>query len=283
MSAVVTHLEGFERRDMSLVGQSGDPVSASVATFGTPDSGAPDFCFLHGLVGLNEHWEHVASRVSDAVRCTLLEIPLLKLRGRDCSIHGATTLTADFLERHFSQPVTLVGNSFGGHIALKLALDRPDLVRALVLAGSSGLLEKSQIKSIELRPSRAWLREKIGELFFDKKYVSESDIERAHSELSTKDGARAMVKLSRSARKDHLGEAVSAIDKPTLLVWGREDTVTPPEAGESFSRLMPNARMVWLERCGHAPMIESPEAFAEAMHGFADELRVGVGSRRGAG
>ncbi|MEO0513441.1 MAG: alpha/beta hydrolase [Planctomycetota bacterium] len=270
MSVLTRSSDQIDRR---IVGEAGTEVVARVATFPGATTAAPEFCFLHGLVGLNEHWEHVAKSITDAARCTLLEIPLLRLRGKDCSIHGATSLTANFLEDHFDRPVTLVGNSFGGHVALKLALTRPDLVHSLVLAGSSGLLEKSQIGSIELRPSRRWLREKIGELFFDKDHVSDADIERAHAELSTKDGARAMVRLSRSARKDHLGDTIAGIAQPTLLVWGKEDTVTPPEAGRAFASLMPNSRMVWLDRCGHAPMIEQPEPFADAMRTFAHELR----------
>lgn len=259
--------------EVRVLGESGSPVPALVTTLGNhaPVS-APRFCFLHGLVGLNEHWDHVASRICDRVSCTLLELPLLKLRGKDCSIHGATTLTASFLEKQFQGPVTLVGNSFGGHVALKLAMQRPDLVHSLVLAGSSGLLEKSYMKTIELRPSREWLREKIGELFFDKRYVSDTDLDRAHAELSTRDGARAMVRLSRSARKDHLGKSICEIRQPTLLVWGREDIVTPPEAAIEFGRLLPNNRLVWLDRCGHAPMIESPEPFASAMLEFVGDL-----------
>lgn len=268
-----------QRTEFSVIGPSGTPTSVRVTTL-TPPSGvqgsdAPHLCFLHGLVGLNEHWEIVAKKASAFFPCTLLELPLLSLRGKDCSIDGATSITATFLEKHFGRPVTLVGNSFGGHVALKLAVERKELVRSLVLAGSSGLLEKSYMKTIELRPSREWLREKIGELFHDKSFVTEADLDRAHAQLSTRDGARAMVKLSRSARKDYMGEAIQKIDQPALLVWGREDIVTPPEAATEFERLLPNNRLVWLEQCGHAPMIEQPDPFAEAVVGFMRETSSG--------
>lgn len=255
-----------------MVGPSGAATSVRVTTLNAPStqntSNESHLCFLHGLVGLNEHWQIVASKTNEHFPCTLLELPLLSLRGKDCSIHGATAITASFLEKHFDHPVTLVGNSFGGHVALKLAVERKDLVKSLVLAGSSGLLEKSYMKTIELRPSREWLREKIGELFYDKSLVTDADLDRAHAQLSTRDGARAMVKLSRSARKDYMGEVIKQITQPTLLVWGREDIVTPPEAAAEFERLLPNNRLVWLEQCGHAPMIEQPEAFADAVLGF---------------
>lgn len=229
--------------------------------------------FLHGLVGLNEHWEDVVRRTRQGNRCIMLELPLLDLRGDDCSIQGVTDLTARFIDQHFAgEPVTLVGNSFGGHVALRMAIERPDLVRALVLAGSSGLIEKSMVREVQIRPSREWLSEKIGELFFDRSKMREADLDRAHAELSRRGGARAMVKLSRSARRNHLGEKIGRITAPTLLIWGRQDIVTPPEAAEGFRSAIPDSKLVWFERCGHAPMIECPEQFAAALVEFIKEL-----------
>ena len=64
-------------------------------------------------MGLNEHWEEVAARVRDRVRCVMFELPLLRLRGGQCSIDGATELTAKFLGEYSRRPAVLVGNSFG--------------------------------------------------------------------------------------------------------------------------------------------------------------------------
>lgn len=246
----------------------GDGLVASVHEVGR---GVP-LVFLHGLVGLNEHWEGVVDRVSGQSRCVLFELPLLQLRGEHCSIHGATDLTARFLREYFNEPVVLVGNSFGGHVASRLAIYCPELVRGLVLAGASGLIEKSMVADVQIRPSREWLRRKIGELFHDQSAMRESDLDRAYAELSDRGGARAMVKLSRSARRDHLGDAMSQIRQPTLLIWGRQDIVTPPEAADGFQRHIPHAKMVWLDQCGHAPMIEKPEQFARAVVEFLPQL-----------
>lgn len=243
-----------------------------IATIREVGNGVP-VVFLHGLVGLNEHWDAVVERVHHKMRCTLFELPLLRLRGEHCSIHGVTALTKRFLGDHFNEPCVLVGNSFGGHVAVRVALDRPDLVRGLVLAGSSGIIEKSLVSDVQIRPSRDWLRRKIGELFYDQTKMREADLERAHRELSDRGGARAMVKLSRSARRDHLGSRMREIAAPTLLIWGREDIVTPPEAAEQFSELISDSRLVWFDSCGHAPMIEKPELFADAMLEFAEHLQ----------
>lgn len=228
--------------------------------------------FLHGLVGLNEHWESVVERLQPRVRCIRFQLPLLQLRGEDCSIQGVTRLTEQWLRQHVGEPAVLVGNSFGGHVALRLAIEHPGAVRALVLAGSSGLIEKSMVSDIQIRPSRTWLSRKIGELFHDPSMMREADLDRAYAELSDRRGARAMVKLSRSARRDHLGDRMSQIAAPTLLLWGRQDVVTPPEAAEGFHKLISGSRLVWFDNCGHVPMMEAADGFCEHMLEFLGGL-----------
>ena len=228
--------------------------------------------FLHGLVGLNDHWEGVVERACHRSRCVLFEIPLLQLRGEDCSITSVTRMTVDFLREYVGGPSILVGNSFGGHVALKIALDHPELVSGLVLAGSSGLLERTMVSTLTPRVSRDWLERKIGELFFDKSFMREADLDRAHRELADRGGTRAMIKLSSSARKDYLGERIHEVLAPTLLIWGRQDVVTPPEAAAEFQQKLRDSRIAWFDRCGHAPMIECPDQFAEALLAFGAEL-----------
>lgn len=258
-----------EPTPLRLTGPEGEAVACSVVEMG---QGSRRVVFLHGLVGLNEHWEDVAHSVAGRARVSLLEIPLLSLRGDDCSIQGVTAMSAQFLREHVREPSVLVGNSFGGHVALRLALEQPDLVEALVLAGSSGLIERTMVRGAPTRPSREWLEEKIGELFYDKSRMRQADIDRAYRELNNRGSARAMVSLSKSARRNHLGDRIGEITCPTLLIWGREDIVTPPAAAEEFLSLMPDAQLHWIESCGHAPMMEAPEAFAAAMARFFDEL-----------
>ncbi len=255
-------------REVTLSGVSGKRIVADVVERGE----GPPVVFLHGLVGLNEHWERVVDRVCDRVRCVTLEMPLLELRGVDCSLRAVSAMTMQFLDHEIGEPAVLVGNSFGGHVALRVTHERPELVCALVLAGSSGLIERTVVKGAPVRPSREWLVEKIGELFYDKSKMNPEDVERAHKLLNERGGARAMVKLSKTARRDNMTDDLADINQPTLLIWGREDIVTPPSAGQGFLELMPDAQLCWLEGCGHAPMIESPMPFGAAMRDFFDEL-----------
>jgi 2-hydroxy-6-oxonona-2,4-dienedioate hydrolase len=255
-------------RKVTLTGVSGKQIQADVVERGS----GPVVVFLHGLVGLNEHWERVVDSVCDRVRCVTLEMPLLELRGVDCSLSAVSAMTMQFLDRFIGEPAVLVGNSFGGHVALRVTHERPELVSALVLAGSSGLIERTVVKGAPVRPTREWLVEKIGELFYDKSKMNPEDVERAHKLLNERGGARAMVKLSKTARRDNMTDDLGDIVQPTLLIWGREDVVTPPSAGQGFQELMPDAQLYWLDGCGHAPMIESPGPFGDAMHEFFDDL-----------
>jgi len=257
--------------------------------------------FLHGLVGLNEHWEDVVLRLKregGKARSVLLEMPLLGLRGDDCSIDGASHLAIKFLESYFpreqampagyvpldgskagtvKKPI-LLGNSFGGHVALRIALERPDLIGGLVLAGASGLIEKSMVSDIQIKPSREWLERKIGELFFDPaKNMNQADVDRAHAVLTDRHSARAMVKLSRSARRNHLGDEIHRISVPTLVLWGRQDIVTPVEAAQEFYEKIKGSQIRWFENCGHAPMIEAADPFAAALSAFVERVERGGG------
>lgn len=244
---------------------------APVVRVDAEGSGEP-VVFLHGLLGINQHWTPVIDRLSDRARCLRLEAPLLELRGAECSVEGVTRLIQGALAEHVGEPAVLVGNSLGGHIAMRIALDTPDRVRGLVLTGSSGLFERTFEKDVQHRPSKEWIEKKIRELFADGANAPEEAIDRAYEELSDRQAARALVRLSKSAKNDHMGERMCGIQTPTLLVWGRQDIVTPPRVAEEFQSLIPDARLHWLDDCGHAPMIERPTDFAAAVAAFLDEL-----------
>lgn len=238
--------------------------------------------FMHGLVGVNSHWMPTAEAIQHRVRCVMMQLPLLQLRGALCNVEGAAAVATDALETILNnQPAILVGSSFGGHVALRVALNRPDMIRAMVLTGSSGLFEKSfeeeleqglLKKEVQHRPSWDWLHKRIAELFYDPSKAPRIDVDRAFGELSERRAARAMVKLSKSAKRDHMGSRLCDVTSPTLVLWGRQDIVTPPRVAEEFCSLLPDARLRWIENCGHAPMIECPDEFTAAISDFLDEI-----------
>ncbi|MGD9692160.1 MAG: alpha/beta fold hydrolase [Phycisphaerales bacterium] len=237
-------------------------------------SGEP-VVFLHGLLGVNEHWYPVARSLAPRAKCVMLGMPLLELKGDTCSVDGVTKLTIAVLDAVVGGPSVIIGNSLGGHVAQRIAMERPDLCKALILAGSSGLFERTLERGVEHRPSHDWVTRKIKGLFCDEDRVPPDLIDRAFEELSQRHAARAVVRLGRSAKSDHMGDRIHTIQHPTLLLWGMQDAVTPPEVAEEFHELIPNSKLAWIDRCGHAPMIERPDEFAQAIHTFLDQLASG--------
>ncbi len=256
-------------RAVVLHGPAGEPVEGRLMELG---QGVP-VVFLPGLVGVNEHWIQVARRVQGHVRCILLEVPLLELRGDDCSIDGVTEMVGRYLREELGEPAVLVGSSFGGHVSLRLGVESPELVRGLVLVGSSGLGEKP-IGGPRVKRTREWVEDTIAELFYDRARMSQDDVDRAWNELSGRVKAKRMFRLSRSVFKDHMADRIPSIQAQTLVLWGREDLITLPEVAQQFADTIPNAEIVWIERCGHAPMIEKPDEFAEAFLRFG--TRIGI-------
>jgi pimeloyl-ACP methyl ester carboxylesterase len=161
-------------------------------------------------------------------------------------------------------------------VALRLALDHGERVSGLVLTGSSGLFERGFASGVPHRPDRAWVRRKMQEVFFDPDLVTDGWVDDVHRMVTTPASALRILRLARDARRDNLEGRLGEIRIPTLLIWGLEDRITPPDVAERFRTLIPDAHLWHLSQCGHAPMLERPEPFAEVL---ADWLE-GTRSRR---
>ena len=84
--------------------------------------------------------------------------------------------------------------------------------------------------------------------------------------------------MAKSAIRHNLGSEISHIQVPVCLIWGREDTITPPEVAEEFHNLLPNSELHWIEKCAHAPMMEQPVAFNQILEGFLKKIYVPTNS-----
>ena len=260
-------------RPVPVTGRAHDRITGVDIRVDRVGAGDP-VVLLNGLLGANEHWFSCLGPLAERAECVLLEPPLLEMRGKGLSVEGVVRLTASVLETLIDRPAVLVGNSLGGHIALRLAIEHPEMVRGLVLLGSSGLFERTFERGAQHSPSREWLEGKIGDLFHDPDALPsfQSMVDMAHAELSRRSAARALVRLGRSAKADHLGDLLPRITAPALLLWGRQDRVTPPDVAAEFERLIPDARLRWIESAGHAPHIERPGRVGEEIARFVDEL-----------
>jgi pimeloyl-ACP methyl ester carboxylesterase len=227
---------------------------------------------LHGLLSTVEHWESTLATLAGRWRGLALSLPIFDLPAGDLSVRSLGTHVVDFLEAERIPPAVLVGNSLGGHVALDVALRAPHRVRGLVLSGSSGLFERRVSRGVPHRPSAAFVRERMEEVFHDPALVTPAWVEAVWQVVSRRSSALRVVQISRAARRDSVEGRLAGVACPTLLVWGREDRITPPEVGLRFLHGIRRSEIRFIPRCGHAPMLEQPEAFNEIVAAFLDGL-----------
>ena len=234
---------------------------------------------LHGLMGQMHHWDVVLDAVGAGYRLIAPTLPVFHPELREASVGALGRYVLRFLDALDIPRAVLGGNSLGGHVALRLALEHGERVSGLVLTGSSGLFERGFTSGVPHRPDRTWVRRKMEEVFFDPALVTDGWVEDVHRLVTTPASALRILRLARDARRDNLEERLGEIRVPTLLIWGLEDRITPPEVAERFRALIPDAHLWHLSKCGHTPMLERPAPFAEVLADWLD----GTKSRRDVG
>lgn len=243
------------------------PISQSLEA----GSGRP-VILLHGLLGSARQWRQTLDHLAGYYHLLAPEFPFLELvNGAEGLIPGFALYVKQVMESRGIERAVLGGNSLGGHIALELAISSPEVVEGLILTGSGGLMERGFDRDVPIHPTRSYLRDKIAEVFFEERFVTEELLDRTVSLVSDRPSILKVVRIARAAKKDNLGARLSMIDCPTLLVWGREDRVTPPEVARELESRIRGAELRFLERCGHVPMVERPAEFAQIVRGFLTE------------
>jgi len=228
---------------------------------------------LHGLLGEMDHWEASLVALEDRCRAMALSLPLFDPAAPAFSLPDLTGYVQRFLEILALPPAVVGGNSLGGHLALELALTRPDRVSGLILTGSAGLFERSFTRGVPHRVTADYLQRKLAETFHDPDLVTPARIERVRAIATDRGLVRRVLRLTASARRNSLAARLPAIGVPTLLVWGEDDRITPPAVARRFHALIPDSSLVLLGACGHEPMLERPEAFAAVVHGWLAATR----------
>jgi pimeloyl-ACP methyl ester carboxylesterase len=229
---------------------------------------------LHGLMGEMDHWEASLIGLEETCRAMALSLPLFDPAFPAVSFPELTGYVQRFLDAVDLPAPVVGGNSLGGHLALELALTRPDRVSGLILVGSSGLFERGFSRGVPHRPSSEYLRQKMTEVFYDPDLVTPEWVERIRRILTDRSLVRRVLGLAASAKRHSLAARLPEIRVPTLLVWGRDDRVTPPDVARRFHTLIPDSALVFLPECGHAPMLERPEAFAATVHDWLEDTRL---------
>lgn len=223
---------------------------------------------LHGMFGKISDWKPVIQKLSVSFRAIALELPYLELEPKLCSIGVMTEWLANFIESNKFKNITLIGNSLGGHVVLDYAINYRDGLDNLVLTGSSGLFERGYEDDIQIHPNKGYIARKIEGVFYDKKHVTDELIDEAYRLLQSRMHKLKIVRMSKSAKRYNLAGQLSLITCDTLLIWGKNDIITPPEVAHIFNSNIRNSRLVFINGCGHAPMMEKPDEFNNYLMDF---------------
>ncbi len=193
------------------------------------------------------------------------DLPIYDLPILNTNLASLAKFVAKFIEEEVAEPAIVVGNSMGGHIGLILTLSRPDLVKDLVLTGSSGLYERAFGDSFPRKNDKSYIRKKAEEVFYDPAVATEELVDEVFSVVNDRSKGIKTVMLARSAIKHNMEKELHKIQTPTCIIWGKQDNVTPPEVAVEMHRLIPNSELHWIDKCGHAAMMEKPQEFNEIL------------------
>lgn len=232
-----------------------------------PDDGEV-MLLLHGLFGTASNFDETIHYFKDRYKVYLPILPIFEMSVRKLSVYSLMEYVREFVVYFNVVKPHLIGNSLGGHIALLYVLDYMEDVATMTLTGSSGLYENSFGSTFPRRGDKSFIRDKINLTFYDNDIVTEDMVDEIYGITSDTRKCLSMVKTAKSAIRHNVGDQLHRITVPTLLVWGKQDTITPPFVAEEFHEMIPNSNLEFIDKCGHAPMLETPSAFNKILEDF---------------
>ncbi len=226
---------------------------------------------LHGLFGALSNWHGVVDHFSKNYRVVIPMLPIYDIPIRQAGLEGLSKFLQGFVKEMGLEKMTLIGNSLGGHVGLLYTLDNSDKVSRIVLTGSSGLFEDSMGGSFPKRGSYEYVKERVGYTFYDPSVATKELVDEVFDTLKSIPKCMRIVAIAKSAQRNNLSTELNQITQPTLLVWGLNDTITPPLVAHEFNRLIPNSELHFIDKCCHAPMMEQPEEFNRILDAYLNK------------
>ena len=230
---------------------------------------------IHGTGASLHTFDDWTNKLKYSKRVIRLDLPAYGLTGpfvdRDYSILNYTSFLKEFLETLDIKQCIIAGNSLGGEIAWNFALEKPDIVKKLILINSGGFPSFSKSVPIAFRLAQTpvinkvvrfitpffIVKSSVENVYFDKSKVTDSLVER-YFDLCLREGNRQAFidRLGIGKRNNYIN--ISNIKQPTLILWGADDLLIPVENAYKFQNSLPNNKLVILENSGHVPMEENP-------------------------
>jgi len=228
----------------------------------------PVLMLLHGLFGALSNWESVVEAFSKKFRVVIPMLPIYEMPIKEAGLEGLRKFTEEFVAMMKLDHMIIMGNSLGGHVGILYTLHNKEKVTKLILTGSSGLFENTMGGSYPRRGSYDYVKERVAYTFYDPKTASKELVDEVFETTKSIPKCMRIVAIAKSAQRNNLAAELPNIQVPTLLVWGLNDTITPPMVGYEFNRLIPNSELRFIDQCCHAPMMEQPEKFNRITEDF---------------
>ena len=226
----------------------------------------------HGLFGALSNFSDLIEKFRHTHKVVVPILPLFDLDILHTSVSGLEKHVAAFIEYKNYTNIHLLGNSLGGHVALVYVLKHPERVKSLTLTGSSGLFENAMGDSYPKRGDYEYIKNKTAQTFYDPAVATPALVDEVFEITKNRIKVIKIIALAKSAIRHNLGEELNQIQQPTLLIWGKNDIVTPPFVAEEFKKLIPNSQLHFIDKCGHAPMMEVPFEFNSILEKFLGSL-----------
>jgi pimeloyl-ACP methyl ester carboxylesterase len=261
--------------DNAAAQQPAPPEAKQATIYGTKihyiDKGTgPVVVLLHGLGGSGNNWALNTPALAQSFRVIVPD--QIGFGQSDKPIINYRIATyVDWLDALFKElkieRASLVGNSMGGWIAASFALAHPDKVDKLVLVDAGGFLPPADFDVRQLAAMNPSTREGMKQLsallFFNKLFQSDAAIDAAlTSRVKAGDGYTInSLNESVARREDFLDNRLAGIKQPTLVVWGRNDGLTPLAMGERFKKEIAGSELLVIDQAGHFPQVEKATEF----------------------
>jgi len=231
---------------------------------------------LHGLMGALSNWDAVIRDFSKEYRVVIPILPIYDLPLLTTGVKSLAKYVHRFVTHMGLTDVTLLGNSLGGHVGLIYCINHPQVVKTLVLTGSSGLYENAFGGSFPRRESYDFVKEKVEYTFYDPKVATKELVDDVFKTINDRNRVIRILAMAKSAIRHNMAKDLHKINIPVALIWGKNDKITPPEVAVEFNQLLPNSELYWIDQCGHAPMMEHPEEFNRLLKVFLEKYKIKV-------
>lgn len=224
---------------------------------------------LHGLMGGLSNFQGVSDYFpSKGYKVLIPELPIYDMPMLKTTVKNFAKFLESFIEYKGLKDVILLGNSLGGHIGLLHTKMFPEMVKALVITGSSGLYESAMGDGYPKRGDYEFIKKKAEDVFYDPAIATKEIVDEVFATVNDRMKLVKTLAIAKSAIRHNMSKDLPHMNTPTCIIWGENDSVTPPEVAKEFHELLPDSDLFWIEKCGHAPMMEHPDEFNRVLEAW---------------